>query len=130
MSAKPYNAISIPASTVAGGDERFHQARRYVRSQAFRTVFGGAARAVGNAAAQAIASVRRARIEQAAYRELAALDDRMLRDIGITRGEIRQVVRGERRAVDDGSDARRPPRRGRPVPGARHGRGAKTPRAA
>jgi uncharacterized protein YjiS (DUF1127 family) len=39
--------------------------------------------------------LRRRRQYHAAVRELAALDERMLKDIGITRGDIPAVARGQ-----------------------------------
>lgn len=48
--------------------------------------------------AELVQSVRSWRQRQAAAAELRALDDRMLNDLGITRGEIDRVVRdGSRR---------------------------------
>ncbi len=50
--------------------------------------------AIGRAIVGAFEGFKRWRTRQASIRELAALDDHMLRDIGIHRSEIRSVVEG------------------------------------
>lgn len=119
MAARERNVVFIPDPRKAELDRTFYQERRRLRAQAFRTVFGGAARAVGAAALRGIRSFKRRRDERAAYHELAALDDRMLRDIGIERHEIWNVVRGEPRPARETETGTQRRRRGRPVPGAR-----------
>lgn len=49
--------------------------------------------------ARLVEGYRRRRDLRAAERELSALDERLLGDIGILRGDIRDVVRGTRRPV-------------------------------
>ncbi len=50
--------------------------------------------AIGRAIVGAFEGFKRWRTRQASIRELSALNDHMLRDIGIHRSEIRSVVRG------------------------------------
>ena len=63
--------------------------------------------AVAESVANAVGAVRTWNARNAAIRELSRLDDRLLRDIGIHRGEIRAVV--------DGMLGRPPARAHRPV---------------
>jgi uncharacterized protein YjiS (DUF1127 family) len=65
---------------------------------------GALVRLIGGVLAGWRCRLRRA----AALRELRAWDDRMLRDIGLTRGEIRAAVDGE---LERGRALRRPRRR-------------------
>jgi uncharacterized protein YjiS (DUF1127 family) len=58
------------------------------RGQAVRDLLGGIARVVGDA----WKAYRLRRARQAAIRELGALDDRMLRDIGVGRSEIESAI--------------------------------------
>ncbi len=117
MSARDYSVILIPDPKDAELDRRFYEERRRLRSQAFRAVFRAAVGALGRVLVRGIRAFKRRRDLRAAYDELAGLDDRMLRDIGIARGEIWNVVRGEPRAARETETVS--PRCGRPVPGAR-----------
>ena len=68
------------------------------------TTLGALARLIGGIAAAWRCRLRRT----AAIRELRAWDDRMLKDVGLTRGEIRAAVDGE---MERGRPLRRRPRR-------------------
>ena len=82
---------------LAGNDHRhlgrarlYEERARQARARAYRQVFAAVLRgvvALGEA-------LRRRRVEAAAIRELRMLDDRLLRDMGISRADIRGVVKG------------------------------------
>lgn len=68
---------------------------RQIRAQTWRRVLGGMAATVGRTVTRAVIEpVQRRRRVRAAYRELMALDDRMLADIGLRRVDIPAVARG------------------------------------
>lgn len=56
------------------------------------TLAGTAARGLGRAGRSIVSSVVTARRRRAAIRQLHALDDRMLKDIGLSRGDIPYLV--------------------------------------
>lgn len=104
MPRKPENFVA----SVTDADGRIDNFALYATANAQRAL------AVGEAIGAAVAGLRRlyrtlvvARLErrrtrQAAYRELMSMDEHMLRDIGITRGDIPYVVRGG--AVNENQD--------------------------
>ncbi|MDH3595956.1 MAG: DUF1127 domain-containing protein [Rhodospirillales bacterium] len=51
-------------------------------------------------------AIRRAQLRKRAIAEVSALDDRLLRDIGLSRAEIRRAVDGTLRARGPARDAR------------------------
>lgn len=89
---------------------------RKARVEAYRQVFGGLSRGIRRLS-RSLGSLAdrysRWRQEQIATREIEALDDRLLRDIGIQRSDIRTVVQGlaargdRRRSVRDFDSAKR-----------------------
>jgi len=71
---------------------RAYEARaRIARAEAHAAAFRSLGRAVSNLAGGLAGRIRRARLERATVRKLSALDDRMLRDIGLTRADVRDV---------------------------------------
>jgi uncharacterized protein YjiS (DUF1127 family) len=97
--------LEVEAKTIAehldGLDERIRELRHreiHELVQQGRDRFGQTLR-------RASQWFRERRLERATYRELAALDDRMLRDLGLSRGELHYVAR---RAVATPGDLERP----------------------
>ncbi len=68
---------------------------------------------------RAFAGLRRRHRRRKAIAELQALDDRTLRDIGINRGAIRELVDAQLRFEADAAAKAAEPRPARPVFGAR-----------
>ncbi len=92
-------------TTAAAGREAplYHDMIHTVRARRLqaRTIGAGArglAARVAAAGRVVLGALRRARAEREAIRQLRALDDRLLRDIGIERGRIPEVVRAMSRA--------------------------------
>lgn len=73
--------------------ERAHEER----ARAIRDMLRGAAVRFARAVRRAAAALARRRLANATARELGALDDRLLADIGIMRSEIGEVVSGRAR---------------------------------
>jgi uncharacterized protein YjiS (DUF1127 family) len=67
---------------------------RRLRSQAFAAFIAGAIVALANSVAMSIARVKSWNERRATFAELEALDDRILADIGLSRGDISQVAQG------------------------------------
>lgn len=95
-------APKIRNSTIGGsetaGDYDYQAAyakAQQLRSLAFGEAIGTALRGLARLYQTTIAApLARRRSREAARRELLSLDQHMLRDIGITRGDIPYVVRG------------------------------------
>lgn len=83
----------IEAKTVAehldGIDERVRQLRSREAGKFLRQ----GRRSLSQAVRRATEWFRQRREEHVTFRELAALDDRMLRDLGLSRGELHYVAR-------------------------------------
>lgn len=62
------------------------------RAKATSAMLAGAARGLGRAGRFIVSGVLTARRRRAAIRQLNTLDERMLKDIGISRGEIQYLV--------------------------------------
>ncbi len=96
MPRKPENFVE----SVTDADGRVDNFALYSAANAQRALAVG--EAIGTAVvglrrlyrALVVAPLERRRTRQAAYRELMSMDEHMLRDIGITRGDIPYVVRG------------------------------------
>ena len=63
----------------------------------FGTIAGTGLRAVLAAPRRLLAGAARHRADQRAVETLLSLDDHLLRDIGVHRGDVERVVRGRRR---------------------------------
>lgn len=72
--------------------------------EAFAEAIGGLVADVGFGVVCAVAGLLRWRRHHAAIQQLQSLDDRMLRDIGIERGQITAAVHGIDRRTDGGRD--------------------------
>lgn len=77
----------------------YEQRARKARAEAYALVFGAVGRGIVSAVRGTVSAIRgvargihRRHVEKAAVRELSALDDRLLRDIGLERGDIRTVA--------------------------------------
>ncbi len=84
--------------------EQQHRVRRLIvaqaelaRVRALRELLGRPLRLLWHAACLPWHAAAKARARKRAMRELRALDDRSLRDIGLGRSEIEAAVRGTRR---------------------------------
>lgn len=96
MPRKPENLVA----SVTGADGRIDAFALYSAANAQRALAVG--EAIGTAVvglrrlyrALVVARLERRRARRAAYRELMSMDEHMLKDIGITRGDIPYVVRG------------------------------------
>jgi uncharacterized protein YjiS (DUF1127 family) len=76
--------------------QELHRTQRRERARANRLVgrfLSGAVAAVARLIRRELQASARRRAEAAAVRELQALSDRMLGDVGVTRGDIRSVAR-------------------------------------
>jgi len=79
-----------------GADFAYYEARaRRLRAETVGRALAAARRGVGRTAGRLAGAARRWQQARAAERELSALDDRMLCDIGLTRAEIGAAVRGK-----------------------------------
>lgn len=70
----------------------YEQRARKARAEAHALVFGALGRGIVSAIRGVARGIHRRHVEKAAVRELSALDDRLLRDIGLERGDIRTVA--------------------------------------
>ena len=100
-----------PARRAPAKARRAGPARRFARN--ILTDIGGAV------PLRAFAGLRRRHQRRKAIAELQALDDRALRDIGINRGAIRELVDAQLRFEADAAAKAAEPHPARPVFGAR-----------
>lgn len=100
----PNAASNVQDRFLAGQVEMALDARR-LRSQAFAAFAADALVTVGTAFKAAIARLKSWNERRATFAELESLDDRILADIGLSRGEISQVASGH--YVRDWNDYRR-----------------------
>jgi uncharacterized protein YjiS (DUF1127 family) len=91
--------------------ERTHRERSRTIDETMRTAAAGLREMAGGVAVRLVALGRalvergvRAHRRRTALRELEALDDRMLKDIGLTRGDERLVGNRVRRTLSTGGD--------------------------
>lgn len=97
-----HSAYGRPESPGAEDYARYEALAHRLRSDAFFRALERPARAVGR---HVIAPLRRWRRARATYHALAELDDRLLKDIGVSRSDIRAISQG---AWDTGGDIRQP----------------------
>lgn len=72
--------------------QRYEEWARQERAETVARAFAGAGRATQSAALAFWGRIQRERRRRAAVRELNVLSDRVLKDIGLVRGEIPSVV--------------------------------------
>ena len=73
---------------------RYQLLGRQLQARAMAAAFKGLFSAVGRGIGRLVTGLRRARVQAAAIRELAAMDDHLLQDIGIRRDSIAAAVAG------------------------------------
>lgn len=97
----------VPGTGISLEDFQRYQARgRQLQARAMAGFFLSAARSVTRAFKKLLAGYRRSRVEASAIRQLRAMDERLLEDIGIRRDDIPAAVAGR---------MRRPPASRRPT---------------
>jgi len=101
----------VPGTNVTMEElHRYQLLGRQLQARAMAAAITGLFRAVGRGIGKLVTGLRRARVQAAAIRELAAMDDHLLQDIGIRRDGIAAAVAG---LMDRPATTRATPVRGR-----------------